>query len=351
MPANHRDKENFMNGFERIKAALSGKESDKVPVMLHNFMMAAREYGVTMEQYRNDPRVIADCFISAVDKYQYDGIVVDIDTVTLAGAVGVPVDFPADDPARTHTGSLEKLEDVRLLKPAVIENYKYVGIWLESVRILKDYFKNEIYIRGNCDQAPFSLASMMRGTQNWMIDLMTGDEADIFSLLEYCTDVTLQFIKLMAQTGCEMVSNGDSPAGPEMISAEMYVKYALPYEKMLAQGAHKAGTAFGLHICGNTDPILEYMIMSGADAIELDYKTDIYKIFKHFQNRTTFIGNIDPSGILALGTASEVREKTLELLNIFRESNRFILNSGCAIPPDTPSKNLKAMIETARNFK
>ena len=31
---------------------------------------------------------------------QYDGITVDIDTVTLAGACGVPVDFPNDEPAR-----------------------------------------------------------------------------------------------------------------------------------------------------------------------------------------------------------------------------------------------------------
>ena len=32
--------------------------------------------------------------ITAVEKYKYDGILVDIDTVTLAGAVAIPVDFP-----------------------------------------------------------------------------------------------------------------------------------------------------------------------------------------------------------------------------------------------------------------
>ena len=63
-----------MNGYERITAALKDEKPDKIPVMLHNFMMAAREYGVTMEQYRNSPKVIAETFIAAVDKYQYDGI-------------------------------------------------------------------------------------------------------------------------------------------------------------------------------------------------------------------------------------------------------------------------------------
>ena len=290
-----------MNGYERINAALKGEKPDKVPVMLHNFMMAAREHGVTMEKYRNNPRVIAETFIAAVDKYQYDGILVDIDTVTLAGAVGVKVDFPVDDAARSHDGNIADLDDVFDLKPARIGDYKYIQIWLEAVRLLKDYFKNEIHIRGNCDQAPFSLASMMRGAQTWMLDLMMGSEEQLNHLLDYCTDATSQFIDLMAQTGCDMVSNGDSPAGPEMISAEMYLKYAMPYEKKIVDAAHKAGKDYALHICGNTDVILEYMLLTGADAFELDYKTDIHKIFNTFRNTTTFIGNIDPKWRSGIG--------------------------------------------------
>jgi len=339
-----------MNGHERITAALNGEKPDKVPVMLHNFMLAAREHGITMAQYRDNPGLIAECFIASVDKYKYDGILIDIDTVTLAGAVGVPVDFPADDPARSHEGNVASMEDVFNLKPVKIENYRYVQNCLEAVRILKDYYKDEIFVRGNCDQAPFSLASMMRGAQTWMLDLMMGTEEQIESLLEYCFDAGSQFIRLMTQTGCDMVSNGDSPAGPEMISSDMYIKYALPYEKRLAEAAHKEGVKYALHICGNTDVILEHMLETGADAIDLDYKTDIRKIYNAFHKTTTLIGTIDPSGVLALGTPEDVREKSLELLNLYRDSGRFILNAGCAIPPTTPSANIRTMIETARNF-
>jgi len=339
-----------MNGYERIHSALKGLKPDKTPIILHNFMMAAREYGVTMEQYRNSPIIIADAFKSSIEKYQYDGILIDIDTTILAGAVGVKVDFPVDDPARTHHGNLEYLEDVKHLKPAKVEDYRYIQIWLEAVSILKNYYKNELYIRGNCDQAPFSLASMMRGAQNWMLDLMTASDEGIGLILEYCTDASLQFIRLMAQTGCDMVSSGDSPAGPDMISPEMYLKYAMPYEKKLAETAHGAGVAYALHICGNTDVILEHMVLTGADAFELDYKTDIEKAFNTFNQSATFIGNIDPSGVLAMGTVNEVKKKTLELLSAYKNSNRFILNAGCAIPPNTPPENLKMMIETARNF-
>ena len=62
------------------------------------------------------------------------------------------------------------------------------------------------------------------------------------------------------------------------------------------------------------------------------------------------VGNIDPSGVLAMGTVEDVSKKTLELLEIYKDSNRFILNAGCAIPAETPSENLKAMIKVAREF-
>jgi hypothetical protein len=41
-----------MNGYQRIRAVLHGEQPDTVPIMLHNFMMAARETGITMEEFR-----------------------------------------------------------------------------------------------------------------------------------------------------------------------------------------------------------------------------------------------------------------------------------------------------------
>jgi uroporphyrinogen decarboxylase len=148
-----------------------------------------------------------------------------------------------------------------------------------------------------------------------------------------------------------MVSNGDSPAGPEMISADMFEKFAMPYEKRIVDLAHSLGKAYTMHICGNTEVILDHIKKIGADAYDLDYKTDINLIYNMFHDSATLIGNIDPSGVLALGNVEDVRKKTLELLEVYKNSNRFILNAGCAIPPTTPSVNLKTMIETARNFR
>jgi len=340
-----------MNGYERITAVLENRPADKIPIMLHNFLMAAREAGITMEQFRDEPKRMADAFIQSVEKYEIDGVMIDMDTVTLAGALGVPVNFPVNEAARTTRGNLEALEDIRHLKPVNIGEYRYVQNWLEAVRIIKAYFKDDIYVRGNCDQAPFSLASMMRGMSNWMTDLYMGEESWLFEILDYCEEATRQFLQLMAETGCDMLSNGDSPAGPDLVPPEIYEKFAMPYEKKLAQESHRLGLPYAMHICGNTELILDKMIETGCDAFELDYKTNTGKAFEVMHEKAVFIGNIDPSGVLAMGTPGLVRQKTGELLEVFSKTNRFILNAGCAIPSTTPEENIRVMVRAAREFE
>ncbi len=340
-----------MNGYRRIRAALDGGRPDRVPVMLHNFMPAAREAGFSMKRFREDPGAIAASFIQAVETYAYDGILVDVDTVTVAGALGVKVDFPEDAPARWAGPALKDLAGVRDLPLPDIGNHPRVRIWLEAVSRIKTYFGDEVFVRGNCDQAPFSLAGMMRGPEEWMMDLMdSGRLADARALLDYGGLAAAEFISLMAETGADMVSNGDSPAGPDLISPAMYREFAQPHERALVEQAHASGLPYALHICGATTLILDAMLDTGADALELDYKTDIRAAHDALKGRAAFIGNIDPSSVLALGTPALVESRTRELLQVFSDFPGFVLNAGCAMPSETPPANIRAMIAAARSF-
>jgi uroporphyrinogen decarboxylase len=341
-----------MNGRQRIRAALSGGRPDRVPVMLHNFLMAAREAGFTQRRFREDPAAIAASFIRAVETHGYDGVLVDVDTVTLAEALGVKVDLPEDQPARWAGPGIARLAAARDLPPPEIESQTRIQVWLEAVRRLKAHFREEVFVRGNCDQAGFSLASMMRGPAEWMMDLVDpGNREDAHALLAYCAGAAASFLRLMAAAGADMVSNGDSPAGPDLISPAMYSEFAQPYEGRLVEEAHRLGLPYALHICGNTTRILDGMLATGADALELDYKTDARAARDALKGRAVFIGNIDPSGVLALGTPALVEARTRELLEVFAGTPGFILNAGCAIPAETPPANLRAMIAAARSFE
>jgi MtaA/CmuA family methyltransferase len=338
-----------MNSIERVCAVFEGRWPDKRPIILHNFMLAAREAGIKIRDYCTNPELAARAHIQAVEKYDLDGVMLDIDTAVLAGAVGVPVTFPEDEPARARGAMLSTLEEVDGLEPVDISMTERVQMELEAARILIKYFGKEKFIRGNVDQAPFSLASMVRTPSEWMMDLLV-DEERCFRLLDFCLSACLQFIRLMADTGVHMISNGDSPAGPDMVSPELYRKYALPYEKKLAEEAHAFNLPYMMHICGNTDLILEDMKTAGFDGVELDYKTNIQLIHSLYKDSLVLSGNIDPSGVIALGTARDVEIKARELLSLYADSPRFIMNAGCAIPPTTPEENIRTLVRVTREY-
>jgi len=331
---------------------MRGERADRVPILLHNFMPAAREAGYSQADYRWDAEKIAESHLRAAEEYGLDGVLLDVDTVTLADACGVAVSFPEHDPALPAGRELlHLLSDVAELPPPDLNNHPRVQTWLEAAALLVDAAGEELYIRGNCDQAPFSLASMIRTPERWMVDLLTeGEEAHCEELLEYCTEAACRFIRLMASTGVPMVSNGDSPAGPSMISPDMYRRWALPYERRLVEAAHECGCAYVLHICGDTTVILSDMLASGADGLELDYLTPVGTVHDALAGRTVFLGNVDPSGVMARGTPELVAETTRALLDVFADTPGFILNAGCALPADTPAENIRALVRTAREF-
>lgn len=340
-----------MNGKERIEAVFNGQWPDKRPVMIHNFMMAARESGITMAEYRSDPQKIAKAHIQAVETYQLDGVFLDIDTATTAGALGVPVEYPDDEPARcvSQHPLLQSIDAVGDLPNIKVANNHNVQVWVEACRLLKEYFGDEVFVRGNADQLPFSIASMMRGVENWMMDLMDpSNEPSVKALLDYAAESCKEFSGLMIAAGADLISHGDSPAGPDMISPSMYKEYAMPYEKTVIDYIHTQNVKHMLHICGNTNVILDHMAATGTDAVELDYKTDINLIHEKLSDKVVLSGTIDPSGILCMGSISEVKKMTQKVLDAYSDSPRLIVCSGCALPPGTPAENIKAMIDTVR---
>ena len=43
------------------------------------------------------------------------------------------------------------------------------------------------------DQGPFDLACLLRGAQNFLMDLLTEDPKDVYKVLEYCRNAAIRF--------------------------------------------------------------------------------------------------------------------------------------------------------------
>ena len=105
-----------MNSLERVRAVITGQIPDRVPVCLHNFMMAAREAGIPMEKYRADPEAIAQAHLRAWEKYGHDCFYIDTDTTMLAEAMGAKSECALDEPGRIVAPAIHSLAEVDRLK-------------------------------------------------------------------------------------------------------------------------------------------------------------------------------------------------------------------------------------------
>ncbi|MDR1480703.1 MAG: hypothetical protein LBJ00_17400 [Planctomycetaceae bacterium] len=372
-----------MNGFERISSVLCGGEVDVVPVMLHNFMPAAREAGLTMQQFRSQPENIARAFIEASLRYGLDGILTDVDTALEAYALGAEVIFDEDMPAKVVAPISDRIEEVTdKIDVGKLDKDERIQIYLEAIRIMREKVGGELFIRANADQGAFSLAAAVYGISNMMLGLaMPNMEESILRLIERCYVVNLRFHKLIMEAGADMTSFGDSMGSPDLISPKMFQKFVLPFQKRLvvdlstltfpkpnaqsqqnesvAQGQNlppvpdvevQSGIRTVCHICGKTDRILELMSGCGFDGVEIDYKTNVADVQKIMYGKSVVFGILDPSGVFCFGNEAMIRETTQNVLDIF-QGRGLVIGAGCALPAETPSENIKTFVKTARNYR
>jgi len=337
-----------MNSLERVKAVLAGQIPDRVPVCLHNFMLAAREAGIPMEEYRSDPEAMARAHLVALDKYGHDCILIDVDTTMLAEAMGATSECAPNEPGRIVAPAIRSSRDVDGLKVVNPESDGRIPALLEGVGLIAKQVGKEVAIRGNADQAAFDLACMVRGIEEFLMELASDSENPaIGRLLELCYQSHLAVHRALIRAGAHFTSMGDSLAGPDVVSPTMFDRFARPYEERLVKDLAAEGIFTVIHICGDTSRILGFL--SGYDfcGFELDYKTDAVRAKASVGAAHVLFGNIDPSGVIARGTPATIREKTRQLIALWKPGGLFVLNAGCAIPANTPEENLRALIATA----
>lgn len=340
-----------MSPRQRVETVIRGGTPDRVPVCLHNFLPAAEEAGIRLEEYLSDPECAARAHLEAVEKYGHDCILIDLDTTMLAEAMGAERDAAPNAPGHIAGPAVRELSDLSCLR--VVDPHKdgRIPVLLEAVRIMVQKAGDQVAIRANADQCAFSLAALLRGTEDFLMDLLDEEEHEhARTLLELCHQSHLAVHRALMEAGADFTSLGDSSSGPDVVSPDMFDAFARPYQDRLVRDLSADGIFTVIHICGNTSALLDRLAGYPFCGFELDSKTDAARAKASVGAGHVLFGNIDPSGIIGRGTPEQIREACRDLFRLWKPGGRFILNSGCAIPANTPSDNIHALVQAAREF-
>ena len=340
-----------MTRIERIRTVMSGGIPDRVPVMTHNFLMAAREAGVTMEEFRSSSDVMAKTMSDAAVRYGTDGILLDVDTALLASACGADVIYPKDIAAVTKDVQPRPIEQIidDLSKVNLLDSDR-IKIYLEAINKLSVWCNaNDVFLRANADQGPFSLGCLLVGMNEFLMTLLDEDEEEnLMELMEQTSRIALQMHHLCFEAGGHCTSYGNSSEGCSVVSPAIFRQFGKPFEIRLNQKLKEDGIPI-CHICGWADPILEDLTETGCPMFEFDARTDIRKAREIGKGHYVLSGNLDPA-MLNSGSVDEVKAASRELLDLFRGQGGLLIGPGCALGPDTPGENIRTLVEMTKQF-
>ena len=340
-----------LNSLQRCRAVIEGKIPDRIPVCLLNFQNAAHYMGYSVGECVLDSQKASQAQIAFWEEFRHDMIEIENGICVLAEAAGCEIEYVEDALPWVSKPVLGSLEEIDKLRQVDLENSPCARALINTIRIISERLGTEVCIRGDSDQAPFSLASELLGLENFFVALMDPSQHEkIHRLLAYATEQVKRLVRAVISAGSHYTILGDSTAGPDVCSPRIYRQFAQPYETKVIMDCYQSGIEVGTHICGNATKIIEDMIATQAKYFELDYKIDRVAVNEAVKDKATIIGTVDPSNIISLGTPQEVYEKAKEDIQIFGPNGRFILGAGCSIPTNTPNANITALIKAAHNY-
>src|SRR5512136_2146122 len=305
-----------MNSIERVAVTIALKKPDRVPVDLHNFQPAAYALGISMAEVFQNGDLLAEAMLKAWRKFGHDMILLENGTACNAQACGVQVIYRDDSAPAAHIPVITRLEDVDKLElPDPYTAFPMCEI-IKATRILAREIGDEVWICGRADQGPMDLASQLIGMETLMVEIATGEKADlVHRLLDYAREVATRYAFALIDSGAHSTSIGEPVAGPDVISPRAYRKYAYPQEKKMVDDLKARGIILHNHICGNTIPIIKDFVDTGAQVLEIDHKTDKRKAKGAARGKTCLLGPIN-TGLLATGAPSEVEAACREAIEI-----------------------------------
>jgi uroporphyrinogen decarboxylase len=336
-----------MNSVERVQKVLSGEVPDRVPVALHNYLMACRLAGGRFDRLLADGEALAEAQLNAWRQFGHDVIMLENGVCAEAAAMGCVIRYPADGPPHVEEPFIKKLDDINKLRVPDPETTFPLNELLKTTRIVKKETGGEVFINGRSDQGPIALASALTGPERFLTMLIDPEcHAWCLQMLKICRRMNVALGTAQCNAGAHSSTIG--LAGTSVISPAFFDKYELPGAQEFCTALRGLGCHAFVHTCGNETHLLSNLIATGADCLELDPGTDPALCKQAVRGRTCVLGMIDPAQVMRFGSPETVRQHAREILRIMGPGGGFIAGPGCALPADTPPENVFALMDTVR---
>lgn len=366
-----------MTGKERIQYAIAHKESDIVPFdpyvsMGHALHLLGRQ---THEMY-TVPGLLPEAMINATRFYKSDICYCRYDCYMgeeyniqenktelffLSKKTGEPLyKVLKDDHA---------LLPVKPADPLVIKDIKEVDKKMpitsakeiaaskkgEDIKKYRDELGKDTFLFAPASGVTVNAIGYVRGLEQALIDLHLNTDL-AYAIMER------QFLRLHEHVlafeaiGIEGYYTGDASASCSLVSPKMFRELLKPYYIRHIKDIKSHGLTALLHICGQSNQILEDIadiapdIFESLDPPSLGGNVDLADAKRRIGNKVCLKGNLDAPNLIRRGPTEKVYHEALKCCEVAAKGGGYVLSSEQIIP-DTPPENVMAMEKARRDFK
>jgi uroporphyrinogen decarboxylase len=358
-----------LDGFERLIAGIYGKP-DRVPVIIQPYIYAMNMNGLSPQKFFREPVPFVHASYNTARYFGADSWSPVFDFYDIeAEALGQEFiwNVQMEPGVNKHNFLIKDKTDLLKLKPPVPGESGRMPYVLESYRLYREIMN----IAPMCYAcAPFTLAALVRGLQEFLID-MIEDPAFARDLLEFLSmEVCVPWIRAMIRaTGCSMVVMSDAQASPPIVSPAMIREFCLPYVEKINRATSTAQcTVMDTGTWGEgrvNDPRevldIKMAMMRGGNRMHSmkpyyllvwheDYeKVGVPAVRAYAEEHATcLLLNISPL-LMNDGPPEKIAEKVRRLILEGAGAGRFALVVNM-VPPGTPVEHVHAAIAAVRQF-
>ncbi len=184
---------------------------------------------------------------------------------------------------------------------------------------------------------------------------MIGNLQMFFYLAEGMHRRQLMYVEAVKNYGAHAYEQSISYFGADLCSPEIYRNYMVPIEREFYKEVERIGLDPIMNFWGNISPITKYIKNTNIRGLMIDesrkgYILDVCEIKRELGNEIGLFGNVSAEQTLAKGSVEDVQNEVISQIKKAGANGGFISSCGPPITIGTPVENVKALIDSARNF-
>ncbi len=334
---------NNMNHRERVLATLRGEKVDPTPVF--SGMGNLTVHGLTDQNWRF-PEIhlnghkMASAAASTYKLFGLESVVVPFDMGVEAEALGCGINYYEDSEEILYptisTKVADKVDEWDLRLPDNPLQKGRIPVVVDAIKELKETVGDEVAV-GAWVLGPYTLAGQLFELDDLFKKSFKKPDA-VHKALDVLEAFLIDLAAFYREAGADYMTVREMGGGGDILSPRMFGSLIKPHLQNIFAALDSPKI---LHICGDTNLIMEQMGDCGADAISVDQKNDLRETRKKLGDDVILLGNLDPYNVLVSGTLEEIDRAVKDII----DSNVNAVWPGCDIWPDVPKENMLALME------